>query len=108
MFTKGIEMNRPLSQRIHRIGTSGAFGIWEKAMAIEAQGKKIIHLEIGEPDFDTPAHIIETAHQSMLNGRTHYGSPYGEMHLRETVAEYIERDEKNGRFTTEHYHYARC
>ncbi|MEM7332290.1 MAG: pyridoxal phosphate-dependent aminotransferase [Chloroflexota bacterium] len=84
-------MNRPLSQRIQRIGNAGAFGVWEKAMALEAKGKKIIHLEIGEPDFDTPAHIIETAHQSMRNGRTHYGSPYGDMTLRETVADYVKK-----------------
>ena len=60
-------------------------------MALEAQGKEIIHLEIGEPDFDTPAHIIEAAHRSMLNGRTHYGSSAGEPALREAIADYIYR-----------------
>ena len=67
----------------------GAFGVWEKAMELERQGRKIIHLEIGEPDFDTPAHIVEAAHKGMLTGRTRYSATAGEWHLREAIARYL-------------------
>ena len=52
---------RPLATRMERLGTETAFEVLAKAKALEAQGRTIIHLEIGEPDFDTPAHIVEAA-----------------------------------------------
>ena len=69
----------------------GAFGVWEKAMELERQGRSIIHLELGEPDFETPAHIVEAAHKGMLTGRTRYSSSAGEWHLREAIAAYLKR-----------------
>lgn len=60
-------------------------------MALEATGAKIIHLELGEPDFDTPAHISEAAHRSMRNGRTHYDSSIGDIALRQAIAAYLHR-----------------
>lgn len=69
----------------------GAFGVWEKAMVLERQGRDIIHLELGEPDFETPTHIMEAAHKGMLAGRTRYGSSAGEWHLREAIAAYLQR-----------------
>ncbi len=60
-------------------------------MALEAQGKSIVHLELGEPDFDTPPHIIEAAHAAMLAGRTRYESAAGALGLRKAIAAYLKR-----------------
>ncbi|MEM7343396.1 MAG: pyridoxal phosphate-dependent aminotransferase [Chloroflexota bacterium] len=80
---------KPLATRTQRIGGKGAFGVWERAVALEAQGVKIIHLVLGEPDFPTPPHIVEAAHQAMQAGRTHYASSSGDMALREAIANYL-------------------
>ena len=56
-----------------RLGTETAFEVLAKAKALEAQGRSVIHLEIGEPDFDTPAHIVEAAKRALDEGYTHYG-----------------------------------
>ena len=82
---------KSLATRTQRIGGKGAFGVWEKAMALEAQGKSIIHFVLGEPDFDTPEHIIEAAEAAMRAGRTHYGRGTGEPALREAIAAYLQR-----------------
>ena len=80
-----------LAERMNRIGVEGAFNVLVKARALEAQGRDIIHLEIGEPDFPTPAHIIEAAKQALDEGWTHYGPPQGLPELRQAIAAYISR-----------------
>ena len=69
-----------------RLGTESAFEVLARAKALERQGKEIIHLEIGEPDFDTPAHIREAAKRALDSGATHYGPAAGLPELREAVA----------------------
>ncbi len=75
-----------LANRMHRLGTESAFEVLVRARALEAQGKEIIHLEIGEPDFDTPANIIEAAGRALHQGFTHYGPSAGLPQLREAAA----------------------
>ena len=77
---------RPLATRMQRLGTETAFEVLAKARALEAQGRHIIHLEIGEPDFDTPAHIVAAAKQALDDGYTHYGPAAGLPELREAIA----------------------
>ncbi len=69
----------------------GAFGVWEKANQLAAQGKQLVRLEIGEPDFATPDHIVKAAEQSIRKGRTTYGNSAGEPRLREAIAAYLAR-----------------
>ncbi len=66
-----------------------AFEVLVKARALEAQGRSIVHLEIGEPDFPTPAHIVEAAKKALDDGWTHYGPTQGLPELREAIAEHI-------------------
>ncbi len=80
-----------LSQRMARLGTETAFEVLVRARAREAQGRNIVHLEIGEPDFDTPAHIREAANHALANGATHYGPSAGIPELREAIAEDSQR-----------------
>ncbi|CAN5631935.1 pyridoxal phosphate-dependent aminotransferase [soil metagenome] len=68
------------------IGTETAFEAAARARALEAEGRDIIHLEIGEPDFDTPANIVAAAHRALDEGWTHYGPPLGLPALREAIA----------------------
>jgi len=70
-----------------RLGTETAFEVLVRARALEAQGRSVIHLEIGEPDFDTPPHITEAAVKALHDGATHYGPAAGIPELREAVAE---------------------
>jgi aspartate/methionine/tyrosine aminotransferase len=74
---------------MHRIGTETAFEVLVRARALEAQGRSIIHLEIGEPDFATPRHIVEAAQRALDEGWTHYGPAQGYPELREAVASYV-------------------
>jgi aspartate/methionine/tyrosine aminotransferase len=73
------------------MGTESAFEVLAKARALEATGRKIIHLEIGEPDFDTPAHIKEAAVEALRQGFTHYVAAPGIPELREAVGEFFGR-----------------
>jgi aspartate/methionine/tyrosine aminotransferase len=68
------------------LGTETAFEVLAKARALEAQGKEIVHLEIGEPDFDTPKHIVEAGIKALQEGYTHYGPTPGLPELREAIA----------------------
>jgi len=77
-----------LAERMSRLGTESAFEVLVRARALEAQGKEIIHLEIGEPDFSTPPNIVEAAARALRDGWTHYGPSAGLPQLREAVAEY--------------------
>ncbi len=76
-----------LSQRMARLGTETAFEVLVRARALEAQGRSVVHLEIGEPDFDTPGHITEAAIAALRGGATHYGPSAGLPELREAVAQ---------------------
>jgi aspartate aminotransferase len=78
-----------LATRMSRLGTETAFEILMKARALEAQGREIIHLEIGEPDFDTPSNIVEAGIKALREGQTHYTPPAGIPQLREAIAEEI-------------------
>ena len=75
-----------LAKRMDRILIETAFEVLVRARALEAQGRSIVHLEIGEPDFDTPKHIVEAAKQALDEGWTHYGPTQGYPELREAVA----------------------
>jgi aspartate/methionine/tyrosine aminotransferase len=66
-----------LAKATGRLGTETAFEVLGQARALEAEGRDIVHLEIGEPDFDTPMHIIEAAIQALRDGYTHYGPAAG-------------------------------
>jgi aspartate aminotransferase len=79
------------AERMSRLGTEGAFVVLAKARALEAQGKKIVHLEIGEPDFATPDNIVEAGISAMQNGYTHYTPASGIMEAREAVAGFVTR-----------------
>src|SRR2546428_11614191 len=72
-----------------RLGTESAFEVLARARALERQGKEIIHLEIGEPDFDTPAHIRDAAKRALDGGATHYGPSAGLPELRAAIARHI-------------------
>src|SRR5919204_3255246 len=78
-----------LAQRMARLGTETAFEVLVKAKALEAKGRDIIHLEIGEPDFDTPGNIIDAGCDALRKGFTHYGPSAGLMELREVIAQYV-------------------
>src|SRR6202046_4169205 len=80
-----------LARRMSRLGTETAFEVLNKARALERQGKSIIHLEIGEPDFDTPANVIEAGVDALHKGWTHYGPSAGLPELRQTIADYVSR-----------------
>jgi aspartate aminotransferase len=80
-----------LARRMSRLGTETAFEVLNKARALERQGKSIIHLEIGEPDFDTPANVVEAGVEALRKGWTHYGPSAGLPELRQALAEYVGR-----------------
>jgi len=78
-----------LARRMARLGTETAFEVLVKARALEAKGRDIVHLEIGEPDFDTPGNIVDAAIDALHQGFTHYGPSAGLPELRETIADYV-------------------
>src|SRR4249919_128563 len=83
-----------LADRMARLGAASAFELLARARAIQHAGRKIIHLEIGEPDFPTAPHIVEAAVEALRAGATHYVPAPGIPPLRQAVAEFLER---NGR-----------
>ena len=80
-----------IAQRMRRLGTETAFEVLAKARALEAQGKNIVHLEIGEPDFDTPVNIKQAAKKALDDGFTHYGPAAGLPQARAAIAKYISK-----------------
>ncbi|MBI3470771.1 MAG: pyridoxal phosphate-dependent aminotransferase [Candidatus Solibacter usitatus] len=80
-----------LAERMNGLLVESAFEVLVRARALEARGRHVIHLEIGEPDFPTPAHIVEAAKQALDEGWTHYGPTQGFPELREAVAASINR-----------------
>src|SRR5436190_11422916 len=86
-MTQAFELR--LARRMARLGTETAFEVLAKAKALEAKGRDIIHLEIGEPDFDTPGNIIEAGCDALHKGFTHYGPSAGMTELREVIAQHV-------------------
>ena len=80
-----------IAERMTRIGIESAFEVLQRARALEAQGKKIVHLEIGQPDFPTPRHVIEAGQKALDEGWTGYGPTPGFPDFRDAIAEYISR-----------------
>ena len=80
-----------LAGRMSRLGTETAFEVLGRARALEKQGRDIVHLEIGEPDFDTPGNVIEAGVDALRHGWTHYGPATGLPELRQTIADYVSR-----------------
>jgi len=78
-----------LAKRMERLGTETAFDVLVKAKALEAQGKDVVHLEIGEPNFETPDNICEAGIKAIRDGHTHYGPAQGLPEFREVIAKYI-------------------
>ena len=78
-----------LANRMSRLGTETAFEVLNKARALERQGKDIVHLEIGEPDFDTPSNVVEAGVNALRKGWTHYGPSAGLPELRQSIADYV-------------------
>jgi aspartate/methionine/tyrosine aminotransferase len=83
---RGVQFELRLAERMSRLGTESAFQVLARARELERQGKDIIHLEIGEPDFDTPSNIVNAAVNALNSGWTHYGPSAGYPELRETIA----------------------
>lgn len=80
-----------LSSRMARLGTETAFEVLVKARALEAKGREIVHLEIGEPDFDTPQNVLSAGVNALRSGYTHYAPSAGLPELREAIAEEVSR-----------------
>jgi aspartate aminotransferase len=80
-----------LASRMLRLGTETAFEVLSRARELEKQGKQIVHLEIGEPDFDTPANVIQAGVDALHQGWTHYGPSAGLPDLRRAIADYVSR-----------------
>src|ERR1051326_4118866 len=80
-----------LAEKMSLLGTESAFEVLAKARALEKQGKNIIHLEIGEPDFPTPPHIVEAGKRALDEGWTKYGPSPGFPEFREIIAAYVSR-----------------
>ena len=83
------------AERMSRLGTEGAFEVLAKARRLEAEGKHVVHLEIGEPDFATPDNIIESGISALQNGYTHYTPASGIFEARQAVAEFVSRTLKS-------------
>ena len=88
---KALQHELRLAGRMSRLSGEGAFEVLERARALERQGQNIIHLEIGEPDFDTSQNIVNVAVDALRSGWTHYGPTAGYPELRQTIADYVSR-----------------
>jgi len=81
-----------LAKRMQRLGTETAFEVLARARALEAKGKSVVHLEIGEPDFDTPRNIVDAGVKALQSGATHYGPSAGLPEARKAFAEHFSAD----------------
>ena len=86
-----VQFELRLARRMSRLGTETAFEVLNRARELERQGKDIIHLEIGEPDFDTPENIVQSAVSALNAGWTHYGPSAGLPDLRKAIADEVSR-----------------
>ncbi len=84
-------MSIKFAQRMQNLGTEGAFEVLARARALEAEGRSVIHLEIGEPDFPTPDNIVEAAYGAMHADYTHYTPAGGILEVRQAVADFLNR-----------------
>jgi aspartate/methionine/tyrosine aminotransferase len=80
-----------IAQAAARLGSESAFEVLVRARALEAAGRQVVHLEIGEPDFPTPPHVAEAGARAIQDGHTHYGPAVGLPELRRAIAEQVER-----------------
>jgi aspartate aminotransferase len=80
-----------LASRLDVLGTESAFAVLAQARAMEAAGRSVVHLEIGEPDFPTPAHVVDAATEALRGGETHYVPAPGVLPLRQSVSAFLER-----------------
>jgi aspartate aminotransferase len=80
-----------IAERMSHLGTESAFEVFARAKALEAQGKSIVHLEIGQPDFQTPMHVCEAAFRAMKDGYTGYAPASGLLEFREVIADHISK-----------------
>jgi len=78
-----------IASRMSLLGTETAFEVMARAKSLEAKGKDIIYLQIGEPDFATPKHIVDGAIDALRSGHTHYSSPSGILPLKEAIADEV-------------------
>jgi aspartate/methionine/tyrosine aminotransferase len=78
-----------IAGRVDRLSTESAFDVLNRARKLESEGRDVIHLEIGEPDFATPPRIVEAGQRALAEGWTHYGAPQGDPELREEIALYV-------------------
>jgi aspartate/methionine/tyrosine aminotransferase len=90
-MTTTTQFELHLAGRMSRLGTETAFEVLNRARALERQGKDIVHLEIGEPDFNTPENVVEAGIEALRKGWTHYGPSAGLPELRQTIADYVSR-----------------
>ncbi len=90
-MSRALQFELRLAERMSRLGTETAFEVLNRARILERQGKDIIHLEIGEPDFDTPQNVIEAGVEAMRGGWTHYGPSAGYPDLRQAIADEVSR-----------------
>jgi len=88
---KAVQHELRLAERMSRLGTETAFEVLNKARALERLGRQIVHLEIGEPDFDTPENVVEAGIKALRQGWTHYGPSAGLAELRHVIAEHVNR-----------------
>jgi len=88
---KATQHELRLAGRMSRLGNESAFEVLQRARALEGQGKHIIHLEIGEPDFETPQNIVQAGIEALQKGWTHYGPAVGYPELRQTIAHEVAR-----------------
>src|ERR1700722_18801763 len=88
---KATQYELRLAERMSRLGTETAFEVLNKARALERQGKDVVHLEIGEPDFDTPKDIVPAGIEALKAGWTHYGPAAGLPELRQAIADDVQR-----------------
>lgn len=85
-------MNYHIAARMDRMAPSGIRKVNEKALAMERAGEKVLHFEIGRPDFDTPEYIKKAADQAIAEGKVHYTSNFGLMELRQAIADKLQRE----------------
>src|ERR1700733_14133707 len=90
-MSKAVQHELQLGRRMSRLGTETAFEVLNKACALERQGRSIVHLEIGEPDFDTPANVVEAGIAALRKGGTHYGPSAALPDLRQAIADSVSR-----------------
>src|SRR6266851_2712446 len=88
-MVRAVQHELQLARRMSRLGTETAFEVLNKARALERQGNNIIHLEIGEPDFDTPRNVVDAGVDALRKGWTHYGPAAGLPELRQTMVNYV-------------------